>query len=320
MLCSVPSEAKKPPRETVTVILKESQTTPYDWYVNGRVSISCYGDTCRGYYAPPTSGTQQIRGAVLRLLRSDSRVFIARCVGKVNVFASIVTAVDAAAYNDPDSPTVYRDCRMPEPNTIVDAEFQGDSVKIFWVDDTKRTSETYDIIGILKPSIAAPPASPQVGASSPGPSTAVAADLRPYRFPEDGFAILCPSEPKPMLGSERFKLRSCSVPGSQTVLYAGVGHYDDAGLKAGPDAILEWNKNAALSRSGSRLVQERQSPLGVYPGIAFDSENDRGHFSIRIYLVGDTLYQIVAFVPLGNVYDHTEGYLDSFQLIAKDSN
>lgn len=150
------SQSKKPHRETVTVIDEESSSTPYYWQMDGRTSVSCYGNTCSGYYRPPTYGAQQIQGAILKLQRSDLTIVIAQCVAKVNILASVLMAADAVAANDPNAPTVYRNCRMPDTNTTAEAVFHDKTVKLFMntenADGTwKGSSETYSILGFLQP-------------------------------------------------------------------------------------------------------------------------------------------------------------------------
>jgi hypothetical protein len=137
----------------VTVIAQEPSTTNYQWDVDGRASVTCTSDTCDGYYAPPRSGIQQIQGSILRLLRPDSSIAIVQCVSKVNVFATAMAAMDAVSVNDPNSPTFYRDCRVPLTNTIADADFSSKKVKLKWRFDGSphSDSETYDLLGILEP-------------------------------------------------------------------------------------------------------------------------------------------------------------------------
>jgi hypothetical protein len=102
---------------------------------------------------PPRSGTENIKGAVLRLQRPDSSIVIAQCVAKGEVF---LTMVLSAATQDVNSPLIYRDCRIPDANSTVEAEFHRNSVKLFMrapsVDGTgKVSSETYSIRGVLQP-------------------------------------------------------------------------------------------------------------------------------------------------------------------------
>lgn len=147
------SFSEKGSRMKVTVIANESSTTPYYWETDGRVSITCTGDTCGGYYTLSHSGTQQIQGAVLKLLRPDSSIVIAQCVSKVNILSSTMMALDAVNAGDPNAPTVYRDCRVPLPNTVADADFHRKTVKLSWRFDgaPRDDSETYQIVGILEP-------------------------------------------------------------------------------------------------------------------------------------------------------------------------
>jgi hypothetical protein len=154
---SLSASAKERPRETVTVVENESTTTAYDWQMDGKSSVSCYGSSCSIYYRPPTSGTQKIQGAILRLKRSDDSVVIAQCVAKADVLSNVVLTLGAMATNDSAAPTVYRNCRIPEVNSILEVEFNRSQVKIFMrapsIDGTGRvSSETYYIKGVLRPS------------------------------------------------------------------------------------------------------------------------------------------------------------------------
>jgi predicted lipoprotein with Yx(FWY)xxD motif len=156
-LFSLSAFAKERPKETMTVIENESTTTAYDWQMDGKASVSCYGSSCSMYYHPATSGTQNIRGAILRLKRPDDSVVIVQCVGKTDVFSSVVLALGTMATSNSVATTVMRNCRIPEMNSIVDVEFHRSEAKIFMrapsVDGTgKVSSETYYIKGILKPS------------------------------------------------------------------------------------------------------------------------------------------------------------------------
>jgi hypothetical protein len=332
-LCCSSAFAKKAPRETVTVVAHESSTTLHDWYINGRMSVSCYGNSCSGVYSAPASGTQQIEGSALQLQRSDSSIVIAQCVAKVNIFSSVMMATDAVLSNDSHAPTVYRDCRSPEANSIVEAEFHRDTVKLFW----QGASETYSIRGFLHPSVSQaaisrpavqPPAEYQPAeprqAMQPAadPPIAEAAQLNAYKSPSDGFSIFFPTEPhlsksSVVTESGSIEVHSYNAQDAQAWLYVTANDY--------PAAASAWDQDAALQRAKSdylasrgRLVRERKISLGIYRGLEFESENDLGqHFSVRIYLVGTTLYQTWVAAPARLPYQGSVGFLDSFQLIPR---
>jgi hypothetical protein len=63
--------------------------------------------------------------------------------------------------------------------------------------------------------------------------------------------------------------------------------------------LLEGAKQRVLTNSNSHLISETKITLGIYHGIGFEAESDTAHFSARIYMVGDTLYQTLALSPLG---------------------
>jgi PEGA domain len=150
--------AKSAPKIRVTVIENVPTTYSYDWQVAGKATVSCDSSSCSSYYMPPSSGTQSVRGAVLKLLLPDGRIVIAECVAKENVALSLIRGM---ATSDPDAPLVLRDCRIPAANSTIDAEFNRSEVKLFLqapsIDGTGRTtSETYLIKGVLQPTAPLP--------------------------------------------------------------------------------------------------------------------------------------------------------------------
>ena len=110
-LCCLDAHAKSNRRETVDVIENVPSTASYDWQIGGRASVTCSGSTCSSYFTPPSSGTQVVQGAVLKLLRSDSSIVIVQCIAKGRLGASMLLTM---ATGDAGAPIVYRDCRMPE--------------------------------------------------------------------------------------------------------------------------------------------------------------------------------------------------------------
>jgi hypothetical protein len=146
-----------------------------------------------------------------------------------------------------------------------------------------------------------------------------------YSYPSDGFSASYPSQPQ--LSSKEistdagpFELRSYMVEAGDVALFVGVCDYGSKASGNDPDQMLQGAKNGALSNSKSHLITERRITLGVYPGLAFESESDDGsaHFTARVYMVGTTLYQTLVVNPIGKPYSDAQRFLDSFQLIARD--
>lgn len=340
--------AKGMPKETVTVVDHESLTKSYDWYMNGRSSVSCYGNTCSGVYSLPTSGTQYVQGAVLRLLRSDATIVVARCEGKVNIYASIEMVVNAINANDPNLPTVHRSCREPNLGSIVEAEFHSNTVKLFWhyAGVHRETSETYAIVGYLQPS-ASQATRPQPAPQQPArqiyvtPVPVISAPIEShlqgasasegfqqaesYKASADGFSVLFPSEPQLTMNTTytnagSVEVHSYSTQDAQAWLYITVNGYWDKTAEWNIDGALQQAKHNFL-RSNGRVIRERKISLGVYNGLEFESENNLDQrFDVRIYIVGDSLYTLWVVTPKTLPYANTIHFLDSFQLIPRINN
>jgi hypothetical protein len=146
-----------------------------------------------------------------------------------------------------------------------------------------------------------------------------------YSYATDGFSASYPSEPTLQkrdvpTDAGSFELRSYSVEVGPVALFAGVCDYGVHTAGKDPDTLLQGAKNGALQNSGSHLVSETKITLGIYHGVAFESESDSTHFSARIYIVGSTLYQTLVVTPVGTPFPDAARFLDSFQLIARTSN
>ncbi len=145
-----------------------------------------------------------------------------------------------------------------------------------------------------------------------------------YSYPSDGFSASFPSAPK--LSSRdistdagKFELRSYMYENDDVALFVGICDYGSAAEGNDRDAQLQGAKQGALENSKSHLVAERRITLGVYPGLAFESETDDGtRFTARVYMVGNTIYQTLVVDTKGKPYADTQRFLDSFQLIARE--
>jgi hypothetical protein len=174
VLCCSTALAKEKTRLTVVVLQNTPTTSSYMWQVPGRGSVSCYSAGCSSYYMPSQSGTASVQGSVLRLLLPDSRIVIAACIAKSDIAVNLIGAFGAAATGGIAPSAVYRDCRTPELDATIEAEFNRSFVKLFWqqpsINDSGRiSSETYRIKGVLLPLPSSQVASSQSAQSLPSP-------------------------------------------------------------------------------------------------------------------------------------------------------
>jgi hypothetical protein len=174
----------KVPKIRVTVVENVPQTSSYSWQVAGRGSVSCYGSSCSSYYMPSNGGQATVHGAIVRLLLPDGRIVIARCMAKPDIAVNIGYALAMLPAS-----TMYRDCRMPDANSTIDAEFSRSSVKLFMqapsIDGSGRfSSETYLVTGVLQPEpIAERPAQTETRPEMGSNAAAISLSGPPMRTP-----------------------------------------------------------------------------------------------------------------------------------------
>jgi hypothetical protein len=140
-----------------------------------------------------------------------------------------------------------------------------------------------------------------------------------HNYPADGFSISLPSDPQIQTQTspaENSLMRSYSINLEQGVLMIGVAHFGSLMPTKGPDAILQDGKNGALAQSKTHLVLEKKITLDGAPGLDFEAENETIHIRARVYIVGNTAYQLVEGYPLGKPFDRATEFFDSFRLIA----
>jgi hypothetical protein len=158
-------------------------------------------------------------------------------------------------------------------------------------------------------------------------SLGAAAQEKSYRYPADGFRATFPAEPefsKRDVPTDRgsYEVRFYSATDSATGAFFTVAVTDYGKLMEGkdPDVILQGAEDGALANSKSHLVgSHKKILLGTHHGLAFESETDDMHLSIRLYMVGTTLYQELVVSAKANKFSSagTERFLDSFQLIPR---
>jgi hypothetical protein len=142
--------------EDVQIIENVPSVSNYAWFIDGRSTVNCSGSSCTAYISEPASGTAEVHGAVLKLLRKNGIIVIAQCLGKERIGADVLADMSGLAHSK-----TYRDCRMPEPgNREIKAEFSTAAVKLTFTNPVSDPSgrifsETYLIKGFLNP-VAAP--------------------------------------------------------------------------------------------------------------------------------------------------------------------
>jgi hypothetical protein len=146
------------------------------------------------------------------------------------------------------------------------------------------------------------------------------ADWKPYPYPADGFSASFPSVPSlekqnipTAAGTAEY--HSYTVDDPSATLIAGVTEFGPALAGKDPDTILQGSKNGAVTNSKGRLISEKPITLGANHGIAFELENDSAHVTVRLYLVGTSMYEMIVASPLKSNYADTTRFLDSLQLI-----
>ncbi len=157
------------------------------------------------------------------------------------------------------------------------------------------------------------------------PLCAQAPQWRPYSYPADGFSAAFPVQPaleKKTIATSAgsFELRSYQALDGSVALIVSVCDYGSQAAGKDPATMLQGAKNGALENTKSHLVSEKKITLGASSGLEYEAENEEAHSTVRMYLVGTTLYQVVVVSPLNQPYAQSTRFLDSFALIPKTSN
>ena len=143
----------------------------------------------------------------------------------------------------------------------------------------------------------------------------------------DGFRALFPSEPEVSrtsvpAGNDTVELRSYGAQAGDTALYVGVCDYGAKGAAKNPEELLTNARNGAVEHSSAHILSEMKISLdpgsGVPgPGLEFEAENDKLHFTARMYMVEGVLYQAMVATPLHEKFADTARFLHSLQLLPR---
>ena len=153
--------------------------------------------------------------------------------------------------------------------------------------------------------------------SHPTTTGAQTAPWQPYSNGSDGFHVLFSSDPETSktsvpVGQANYELRSYVAQSGATSLYIGVCDYGAKGASADPDLLLTGAKDGAVQHMSAHILNEKKITIEASPGVEFIAENDKLHFTVRLYLAGGVLYQTMVISPLGEGFPDTARFLDSF--------
>jgi hypothetical protein len=155
--------------------------------------------------------------------------------------------------------------------------------------------------------------------------SAQTADWKPYSYQSDGFQASFPANPEVQrqdvsTESGSFELHSYTAQLGSVVAFVGVCDFGPKSTGRDRSELLQGTKQGVLINSSSHLVREKKIMIGIYPGLEFEGLGDSMQLTARIYMVGSVLYQTLVLSPLGNPYEDTAHFLDSFQLVSKTTN
>ena len=157
-------------------------------------------------------------------------------------------------------------------------------------------------------------------------ASAQTASWQPYSNADDGFRATYPSAPEISkatvpVGQDSYELRSYTAEAGSTELYIGVCDYGPKGAAADPDAVLKSAKDGAVQHMTAHILTEKKITLeasqGVSHGVEFVAENDKLHFTTRMYFAGGVLYQTMVISPLGESFADSTRFLDSFAILPR---
>jgi hypothetical protein len=157
------------------------------------------------------------------------------------------------------------------------------------------------------------------------PVAAQSPQLKEYSYPADGFAVSFPSMPLVQTktvpaetGSIELHEYSEQIDGAS--LLVTVSNYGASMGGKDVDTQLKGAKNGALKNADARLKSEKPLTLDGNHGLEFEADGNATHFTVRMYMVGTSLYQLLVAAPVEKPYEATSGFLDSFKLIPKPGN
>jgi hypothetical protein len=154
-------------------------------------------------------------------------------------------------------------------------------------------------------------------AAALGVASLILARWKDYVFDQDGFAISAPA--RPTVGRRVIATEFGPVDmhdydiglGDSGALGVYVSDHGNDMLKVDPKLVLR------SCISGGTLISEREISLQGFPGLAWEAEDKKAHYTWRAYAVRTKVYQVLVVTPIGKPYDGTARFQNSFRLLAK---
>jgi len=159
-----------------------------------------------------------------------------------------------------------------------------------------------------------------LAAALPSSAQEVKKDWQTYTFADDGFAIDLPSTPEIFADRPSGQIRSSR----QYQVDVGVGSYVISATRYAPDARLDqWNDASMIELANAMKgkCRIRDGRPGTFAGalsyeMILDQCPDGAVMKVRMYVVGEWVYQALAVGPAGvDAKPETQKFHDSFQLV-----
>ncbi len=145
-----------------------------------------------------------------------------------------------------------------------------------------------------------------------------------YSYAADGFAVSAPQRPtvkklvtQTAAGPVTSQVYSVDLGGNNAFMFSST-HYDQGLIAPRAMDALEGAKNGAVANVHGTLVSQQRISIDGNPGYELFIAASNYHVRVRIYVVGDYLYQLLAIAPVdAPLPKDSDKFLGSFRLLGK---
>jgi hypothetical protein len=144
-----------------------------------------------------------------------------------------------------------------------------------------------------------------------------------YSYPEDGFSVSFPLEPKilskempmPDGGTAESRMYQLGPNGANGGVMVSMFHFGALAPGKSPDQVLQDGKNGALRQTQSHLISEKKITLGDAQGLEIVAEDPTFHVKARLFVSGTRVYSVMEVYPVGKPFAQAEEFLESFRIV-----